>query len=217
MSLAYVTDHEARGAALLTEQFKYQPATVALLKSWVAQVQALEDHAYELQVQRTLAGATGVNLEIVGALVGQGREGRSDAHYRLWIAGRILVNKSRGRAPQLIAIATKLTGGPVRLREYSPAAFIIYADSPVTGSDGVEIAKLLKLAKAGGVSMQFVWYDTEQPFRFSPLGISVLSSARGFTRGRFAGVSDGRDMVFSEPPPEPEYGGGAGGALLVVL
>ena len=160
MSLAYVADHKTRAAALLTEQFKSNGEIVALLKSWAAQVQGTEDVAYDLRLQRALDSATGVSLDLLGAIVGQGRGGRTDAQYRLWIAGRVLVNKSRGKAPQLIAIAAKLVNGPVRLREYFPAAFTIYCDRVITGSDGVEVAKLLKIAKAAGVRMHFVWYDS---------------------------------------------------------
>lgn len=214
--LEHVTDHEARGAALLSEQFKSQPKLVALLKSWLAQVQALEDAAYQLQVQRALATATGKNLDVLGAIVGQSRGGRTDSQYRIWIAGRVLVNKSRGRPPQLIAIASKLCEGPVEFREYATAAFIMYSHSPVLGTDGVEIAKLLKLAKAGGISMQFVWYDTTTPFRFSPTGDPLFSSARGFGAGRLAAVSDGREMAFDPPESAPDEGDD-GGALLVVL
>jgi hypothetical protein len=217
MSLAYVTDHETRAAALLTEQFKGQAAVVALLKTWAGQVQGLEDSVHELRLQRALASAEGVNLDLLGAIVGQPRGGRNDAQYRLWIAGRVLVNKSRGKTPQLIAIAAKLVNGPVRLREYEPAAFVIYCDRVITGSDGVEVAKLLKIAKAAGVRMHFVWYDVPTAFRFSTSGSSAFSSSRGFGAGRLGAVSDGRDMVFGDAPPGGPGSGGGGGALLLVL
>lgn len=170
MSLVHVTDHQARGAARLSEQFKYQVAIVALLKSWATQVQAIEDAANGLRLARAIETAEGLALDKLGALVGQGREGRTDVQYRIWISGRILVNRSRGKPPQLIGIAAKLGQQRVRFVEYYPAAFIIYLDTPIAGGDGVEIAKLLKIAKAGGVQMQLVWHDTALPFRFSSSG-----------------------------------------------
>lgn len=215
MTLAYVTDHEARGAARLTEQFKQQVAVVALLKSWIGEVQQLEDQAYELRLQRALDTAEGVSLDVLGAIVGQSREGRTDDQYRVWIAGRALVNRSRGKTPQIIAIAAKLVGGSVELREYQPATMILHAHVPVPGSIGVEIAKLLKLAKAGGIKMHFVWYDTVSAFRFSASGVSVFDSERGFADGRLAAVSDGRHMVFEPLSEGTELG--SGGLLLLVL
>lgn len=217
MTLAYVTDHATQATARLTEQFKRKLAITGLLSTWIAQVQALEDNAYELQLQRALATASGINLDLLGAIVGQSRGGRNDSQFRLWIAGRILVNKSRGKAPQLIAIAAKLCNGPVRLRETYPAAFVMYCERVIVGNDGVEIAKLLKIAKAAGVRMHFIWYDAPTAFRFSTSGSRALSSSRGFNAGRLAAVSDGRDMVFGEAPPPAPGTPGDGGALLVVL
>lgn len=214
--LQHVTDHEAQGPDKLVQQFKNKPAIVGVLQAWAKQVQALEDQGYELVLQRALESATGVSLDVIGALVGQAREGRSDSQYKIWIAGRVLVNKSRGRPPQLIAIASKLCQGPVRFTEFYPAAFVIYSDAPILGTDGVEVAKLLKLAKAAGVAMRFVWFDVPTPFRFSLTGTSVFNSARGFDHGRLAAVSDGRDMDFAPPVPVvvPDPGGAA---LLLVL
>lgn len=217
MTLQLVTTHEVDAASRLTEQFKTKPAVVALLKSWAAEIQELEDSANELRLQRALASAEGVNLDVLGAIVGQPRGGRSDTQYRIWIAGRILVNKSRGKTPQLIAIAAKLCNGPVRLREFYPAAFTIYCDRVIVGADGVEIAKLLDIAKAAGVRMHFVWYDVPTAFRFSTSGARVFGSSRGFNEGRLAAVSDGRDMAFNPPPTPGPGGGSAAHALLVVL
>lgn len=217
MTLAHVTDHEDRAAARLTEQFKDKAAVVALLKTWAAQVQSLEDQSQELQLQRALASASGINLDLLGAIVGQPRGGRNDTQYRLWIAGRVLVNKSRGKTQQLIAIAAKLANGPVRLREFYPATFTIYCDRVIVGADGVEIAKLLDIAKAAGIRMHFVWYDSPTAFRFSTSGARVFGSSRGFNEGRLAAVSDGRDMAFNPPPTPGPGGGSAAYALLVVL
>lgn len=216
MSLEHVTDHEARGAARLTEQFKYQPAVVALLKSWLADVQEVEDAAFELQLARAVDSAEGTALDVVGALVGQGREGRSDTQYRIWIKGKVLVNRSRGRPHQLIAIAAKLAKGTVEFVEYYPAAFTIWATEPVLGSDGVEIAKLLQLARAGGVTGHFSWFDDDQSFAFSDSGELVENNALGFGQGRMAAVSDGRDMVF-EPDVVIPPSDGSGAILVVVL
>lgn len=213
MSLAHVTDHEDRGAALLTEQFKRRPKIVAWLKSYLAQVQQLEDAAWTLREQRALATAQGTNLDVLGALVGQPRGGRSDELYRVWIGARMLVNRSAGKASQIIAIASKLAG-TVTLKEWPPAAFEVYATTPVDGLTGVQIAKLLALAKAAGVMMHFIWYDVPNPFQFSASGESVMSSPYGFGTGRFAAVSDGRDMGFESLNP-PSSGGGS--SLLTVL
>lgn len=207
MTLEHITDQEARGAALLTEQFKYKPDLVALLKSWLGQIQAAEDAIAAVLVQRQLATAQGVNLDVLGAIVGQPRGGRSDRLYRVWIAARVLVNRSSGLTGQIIAIATTLvgTGNRVRLVEQYPAAFTVYSDDAIDGPTGVEIAKLLKLATAAGVGMQFQWYRPDHSvFQFSDTSAPVFDSAQGFGAGELAAVSDGRDMTFV-PESDPSF------------
>jgi hypothetical protein len=220
MSLELVTTHEAVGVSRLTERYR-KPVISALLASWLGEAQAVELAFYDLLTNRSPATAEGPVLDLLGKIVGQPRQGRSDDQYRLWIAARILVNRSSGLPSQLLAIAVKLTGQTaIELREYAQMAVIVYCQSPIVGADGVEVAKLLRLAKAAGVQLQFVWFDTVAPFRFSTSGGSAFSSPRGLSAGRFAAVSDGRAMHFLEPAPEPEPGdedeAGGGGFLLVL-
>lgn len=212
MTVPQITDHQARGAQLLTEQFKHQPYITLLLKSWLGEVQQLEDAAHELQLQRTLEYATGAHLDILGALVGQQRGDRTDVVYRIWIAARALVNRSSGTTAQLIAIASKLCGDPVWLEEQYPGCFTMHARQPLAGVTGDEVAQLLRLAKSAGVAMHFRWSDTARGFRFSASGSSVMGSDHGFTLSRLSAVSDGGEIY-------APYAGvhKRGGALLVVL
>jgi Protein of unknown function (DUF2612) len=212
MTVQSITDHQARGAALLTEQFKHRPLITLLLKSWLAEVQQLEDAAHDLQLQRALDSATGVHLDILGALVGQVRGGRSDAVYRIWIAARALVNRSSGTTSQLLAIASKLCGDPVRLEEQYPGWFTLHAEQPVGGGAGSEAAQLLRIAKAAGTEMHFRWHDTASEFRFSASAASEMGSPHGFTVSQLSAVSDGSKTYAPYVPPAHDPG-----ALLVVL
>lgn len=217
MSLDLVTTHESVGVSRLTERYR-KPLISALLASWLSEVQALELVLHDLLTKRSPATAEGPVLDLLGNIVGQPRQGRTDDQYRLWIAARILVNRSSGLAAQLLAIAVKLTGQSVQLREYTRRAVVVYCHGPIVGADGVEIAKLLALAKASGVQLHFIWWDTSAPFRFSSSGGTALSSPRGFGAGRLAAVSDGRNMHF-EPGVEPFPGeeDDDAGPLLLVL
>lgn len=214
---ALVTTHANDGIARLTERYR-KPLISALLGSWLSEVQALENASYDLLIKRSPATAEGATLDLLGKVVGQQRQGRTDEQYRLWIAARVLVNRSSGLLRQVLAIAAKLCNGqPLELREYPRASFMLYCHGPIVGADGVEIAKLLKIAKAAGVSMQFVWFDVTTAFRFSRTGAAALNSAHGLSAGRFAAVSDGRDMAFLPPGPEVEEVGFAGALLVGVI
>lgn len=219
MTTEHVTDHVARGPLLLSQQFKNKPVIAALLQSWLQQVQLLEDAAFGLRAQRTLATAEGNNLDVLGAMVGmQRRVGWSDERYRIWIAASIQVNQSSGTPEQLIAIAQKLCVTPIELREYFPAAAIISARGPIAPAiDGRQVAKLLARSKPAAVGLHFRWSTTDNTFRFSATGSSVMDSPHGFG-GALAAVSDGVDLTFDGGlVPTPPVIAPGGGALLVIL
>jgi hypothetical protein len=207
-----ILTHEADAVALLTDRYR-QPRISALLAAWTAEVQALELAFWDLLTKRSPATAEGAVLDLLGKVVGQPRDGRTDEQYRLWIAARVLVNQSSGLAGQLIALAAKLCQVPIRIEDHYPAAFTLHAMGPIIGADGVEIAKLIVLAKAAGVQAFFHWYDTSRTFRFSVSGDSLFDSDRGFGRGRLSAISDGRAMGFLPVVP---LSSGAG-SIVVVL
>ena len=207
-----ILTHEPDAVALLTDRYR-QPKISALLAAWTAEVQALELAYWDLLTKRSPATAEGAVLDLLGKIVGQPREGRTDEQYRVWISARVLVNQSSGLSRQLIALAAKLCQVPIRIEDHYPAAFTIHAMGPVVGADGAEIAQLIVLAKAAGVQAFFHWYDSTTSFRFSVSGDSVYDSPRGFNRGRFSAISDGRDMGYNtEPQPVAPAG-----SILVVL
>jgi hypothetical protein len=209
---AYDAEHVARGVDRLIERYR-KPRTSALLASWLTEVQAAEDALWQLYVERSLATAEGAQLDVLGSIVGQPREERSDDVYRVWISARNLVSRSSGRATELVAIARKLVPPPadvgaVRLEEYYPAALTIRITSPVTLELGYQIAHMLFLAKAGGVKLQMIWMETPAlAFRMAPSpDTSTLDSPHGFDGGVFATVSDGATIPVTPDEPEVALG-----------
>jgi hypothetical protein len=193
MTVDYVADHSARGVALLTDRFR-QPIISALLTSWLDEVQELEDVFADL-----LARGIWVPLDRVGRIVGQPREGRDDTTYLAWILARVLVNRSSGKTEQIIALAKKLgLGVPVRVEEQYPAAATVHFEQPIGAQNGVQIAKLMQLAKAVGVRVFVEWAAVAPVFRFAAGTAPELSSPHGFGVGKFAAISIGGDVEFAE-------------------
>jgi len=192
----HYTDHVARGIERLIERYRL-PRTSALLASWLTEVQAVEDAFYQLLTERSVATATGETLDILGRIVGQPRDGRDDATYRLWISARVMVSRSSGTTEQILAIANKLVGGAaVVLREYYPGSFIVNLGG-VDVHTGFEIAQLLVLAKAAGVRFLATWSNVGWPavFTFAPADVPVPDSPLGFDAGRFVFASDGVGVI----------------------
>jgi len=195
MTLARVDNHVEDGLRLPLAQFRGLPVFEALLSSLLKQVQEIEDALWDVLVRTQLPLAAGVQLDRLGRIVGQPRQGRGDESYRIWIAARVMVNRSSGLAEQVIAIVEKLVEGKdLELREEPPAAFTIDVQEPITELDGVEIAKILQRARAAGVRGLLEWFSEpiDEVFAFSDDGTEVFDDlGRGLTYGALASVSDG--------------------------
>lgn len=145
-----LTDHVARGLAKLTDQFRGRPVIEAILSSYLHQIQLLEDATWKVIECRILSADTvGDQLDQIGKLVGEAREGRSDADYFPAIALRIKINRSDGRAEDILQVAA-LKILDVAAFEYSegyPAGWMI-STFGITTSLAKALLKMLGQAKS---------------------------------------------------------------------
>lgn len=183
-------EHVTEALARLLEQFKHRPNLEALISALVSQIQDVENSAFDLYLERWVDSATGVNLDNLGELVGQPREGRLDGEYRRWIKARILVNRTNGHGDDLIRIAELVLGTleNFELIEYYPAAYNIvvtnYPDDPQTLFD------IFFAAKPAGVGfiLEVSESSPEDLFRFAPADTIVSDAGYGFGDGVFSGA-----------------------------
>lgn len=195
MSLTLNSDHVDQALARLLEQFKNKPVLASILTAIVDQIQDLENTSWELYTERLLDGAEGAQVDNLGAIVGQPRNGLADADYLNWIRARIRVNRSNGDPNDILAIADLIIDVPVNLTEEYPAGYVvrIYA---FTG-DAQLIYDILDQVRPAGV-----WFNLEYSpeagadiFEFS-VSTSIVEgdTAKGFsepaqiTGGKFAGA-----------------------------
>lgn len=108
MPLEHITDHDEAALARLAEQFKEKPKLAAFLSVFHRQVQEAEDAFWQLYEGRWVTSATGYVLDLLGKIVGQPRDGASDAEYRSRIVARVKANRSSGTLPELISIFSGL-------------------------------------------------------------------------------------------------------------
>src|SRR5262245_5478812 len=138
MTLERNAAHEAQGVSRLTGEYRGKLKIEGQLKSWLSEVQLLEDTLWALLVERTVDTAVGAQLDVLGRIVKQPRGSRDDDAYRLWIKARVRVNRSSGLPEQIIDILKVLTpdGTAIRVEEQFPAGFVAHIDDAITGSDG---------------------------------------------------------------------------------
>jgi len=194
-------DHEALAVSRFLDQFKNAAKLKALAASYAAQIQDLEDAAFEVILERVLDNAVGAQLTVIGKIVQQPRTTADDAEFKTAIRARIAINLSHGTPEDLIKVAGLiLTGGErFEIREEPPAQIRITVLDPITITP--ELAQdLLDSADAGGVRLLLNYTSTitdARKFTFSDaLGSPTTGAGFGSTVGApsplgyFASVED---------------------------
>jgi hypothetical protein len=159
----------------------------------------VEDTVSAIRDGMDVDNATGDQLDKLGELVGESRQGRADALYRLYIKARILVNTSYGRAQDVIALfqqlAPTLTAWTssldvsVQLTEYYPASFdVTLYGVGVSTDELVGLQTFLGDTRGAGVDARIIYQvDNDDAFRFAGDGVTDVDN--GFGNGEWLGVA----------------------------
>ena len=193
------TTHIAEGLALLITQYRDKPNLAAILTAYLTQVQEIEDVAFDiLAILGDIDSQVGEQLDLIGRIVGQDREGRTDAVYIQWIHARVLVNRSSGLVDELLQILELVASG--NSRGYTPAypaSFLIEIFGAFSG-DAQAVAAILGEARAAGVNGQFLYsvQADADTFTWATGDTEEASTTQGWgddaqtTGGRFADVEE---------------------------
>jgi len=191
-------DHSELGVNRLIWQYRGdQPRLQAFLHAHLDQLQSVEDVAFDVLVGMWPLTAVGEQLDILGRIVGQDRGELVDDAYRLYILGRIFVNRGDGQLPQFIELMEILgleTG--LSIREYWPACIEVNAVS-ITYPDVV--GDLVGDLTAAGVLCHFVHSDVAQSDTFQTSAVlgtedtdadTGLAAVGGAVGGQLAGLRE---------------------------
>ncbi len=183
-----ITDHDYQGLRRLCLYFQKKPRMAAYLRAIMTEVQRLEDliwACYILDADEDLTSVGGVHLDTLGAIVGEGRLGRTDPQYRPAIRARIKVNKSNGRIEELYEIMALLVPtATLKIREYYPASMIA-TFSDLGDARPEDVRRMLRQAKAGGVRLDVLY------------GGGLIGSVDGTPSGATVGSVDGSPVGFT--------------------
>lgn len=195
--LEHKQTHVAEALARFTEQFKNKPNFQKIVASFVERNQHVEDVSWEMYNARFLDNAADDRLDMIGAVVGESRNGKDDTTYRQYIAARIVINKSDGTADDSLHVLELITpaGSDYDITDVFPAAYRIRLYGYAGDFDTV--FDIVRQVKPAGVRLYFEYSPTARTglFRFAPGSTLVSGSSRGFddasspgTAGRLAGV-----------------------------
>lgn len=150
--------HTQQALSRLIEFWKTKPNLRALLADYIDEIQEAENMLWDVIVKRLIAYAEFSQLDVLGKLVGETRDGRTDAQYRVRINARIAINNSRGRAPDIIRILRLLYAERFRFSEDGVAQFRIEYLTPLANTAGyLELPGIVSEARIGGVGAKIIF------------------------------------------------------------
>lgn len=125
-----------------------------LVEALATPSQEVEDTLIQLLTERAVDTAIGAQLDLLGKLVGEKRQGAADEDYRRRVRARISANRSEGTVEDIILVARQTLGDPTKVTVHlqPPAAVVVrILNDAVTDATAAILAALLRDAAAGGV------------------------------------------------------------------
>jgi hypothetical protein len=183
--LGSVTAHRNKARNRTIERWKDPEGYAAVRASYADEIQELENALWSVKYSRLIDSAFGKSLEVLGDIVGEGRDGRDDPSYRVRIRARIRVNQSFGTAGDLLAVLALLDPATFIYTPTPPAAYTIGMSAPPSGfATATEMAGLLGEATALGVGGLLAMPTDVDGFILGSTGsvvtVTTLGSSTGF-------------------------------------
>lgn len=153
--------HVAAALDRLVLQFKDKPNVVAMVSALAATVQDLETAATDLATLTSIDQSMGTQLDVLGAVLNEPRQGFDDGAYRLHLKARAWLNRSSGLGEDIYSLFVSLLPGvQVRAVEYWPASFELRVDGIQLDTVVAEyLVAILREAKAAGVKAILRWLN----------------------------------------------------------
>ena len=201
-NLELIADHCADALALLIPEYDEAVRLHALICSYLERLQEIEGATLDVWSDvLSIETAAGDQLDLVGQIVTEARNGRSDAVYRLALRVRVLINRSEGRAEELIQIVRLFesladeSGSYVRLREGPGRVIVSIVRTPINTPAAVH--SRLRDARAAAIALQTVT---------TPVG-DGSGPSRSFTLSRAADYPEGSTERGLGRTADPSHGG----------
>jgi len=182
MNVDKISDHAQAAKDRLLFQYQGKINIEALLDSLGGQqIQDLENVLFDLNTRLDVENSEGVQLDGMGSIVGQPRNGQDDTTYRLFIKAKAGQNVSEGDINRVLSVWKIITGGTVvQVIPSYPAAIELFSDVPVIDSLASAAFALMQDVVAAGVRVTSSIISPENAFGFEnsvgTLGFDTLFS-----------------------------------------
>ena len=185
MSVMQITTHIEDAKNRLLFQYRGKANIEGLLDSLGGQqIQDLEDILFNVSTILEIDNSIGIQLDNIGKIVGQLRNGQVDSTYKLFLKAKAARNVSEGDIERILSVWKIITGGTdIQITEIFPAEIELFSDVPVPDELAADAFALMQDIVAAGVRVLSSIISPENAFGFEnsigTLGFdSVLSTGQ---------------------------------------
>ncbi len=220
-----ILDHDGEATKRIIEQFKNKPRIKQLLEIYTKQVQEAEAATFPLLLLKSIEDQEGAQLDLIGEVIGEPRQGKNDTDYRLAIYIQIGQNSSEGEPERVIQIFLLLVAATyVHYINNGNGNVELQADQFFADQESINFVfrNMQKVLAAGVRLALIVCHDTDEAFTYA--GTNGVSGALGYandaetTGGKYATgyqfkvpfAYDGNDVDvggYGGAPEDPLVGG----------
>lgn len=153
----YIDSHVDNAKGRLIRQYRQGSNVEDICGALVGPLQTSEDDLFGLYSMLDIDTMTGVNLDRIGAIIGQERGGYNDENYRTFLKARVKINNSTGTIDEIVELWNLFNPGEtIEVREQFPAQIelLTTAERPSTDIENA-IYNLMYESKQAGVRL--VW------------------------------------------------------------
>jgi hypothetical protein len=169
-------DHAAEMLARLPEQFRRKTDNPnhneKLLLAVAEQVQSLETACQQALIQRTIDRSIGAQLDDIGELVGERRNGLDQETYRRRLRARVAVHRSKGTIEDVIRVTNLVVfddAARIRIQPLPIAGVIVHVEGTVVSESVADtvLFEFLQATVAAGVRVILESGTTPPATRFA--------------------------------------------------
>ena len=166
--ITQITTHIEDAKERFLFQYKGKANIEALLDSLGGQqIQDLENILFDIGTRLDIDNSEGVQLNNIGVIVGQPRNGQDDITYRLFLKAKAGVNVSEGDVERVLSVWKIITGGTViQVIDVYPAGVELSSDVPVPDALAADAFALMQDVVSAGVSVVSSIISPENAFGF---------------------------------------------------
>lgn len=202
-----ITNHVEQALDRQTSQFKGKTNCEKMLTILIEPVQRFENVAWDVLTKRGLDTAEGAQLDQVGSIIGERRQGKVDEDYRRFLRAAIVAHKSNGTVEDLILVTTLIiddAAAVIKMYPGYPAGLTIEIQDVILSDDLANVLiSFLRRTVAATVKLVLWYWPSEEEEMYTLaiadfLSVASLVGATSFTTTATTGFPSSGSIVIDE-------------------